>query len=287
MVRSMTGFGTGAASGSGRQVNATIRTLNHRYLSVRIRALQDQPQLRMQVERAVKQAFRRGEVDVGVTIEQERDLTETRLFDRAIVGEYLAEFRHIAEEFCLPGPPTLSDLVQIGAFQPVQEPSEDPWPVVELALQQAIESAQRARVNEGTLLAEELTRILAKLSLLLERVKERLPTVSEELHTRLQERLSTLRMEVDPARLEMEVVLLAERFDVQEEVARLEVHLSRAKALLETDGAIGKELDFLSQEFLREVNTLGAKSRDLTINSLVVDMKVAIERFKEQLQNVE
>jgi len=74
---------------------------------------------------------------------------------------------------------------------------------------------------------------------------------------------------------------------VREEVTRLEAHLSRAKALLETDGAIGKRLNFLSQELLREVNTLGAKSRDLDINSLVIDIKMAIERFKEQVQNVE
>jgi uncharacterized protein (TIGR00255 family) len=118
-------------------------------------------------------------------------------------------------------------------------------------------------------------------------VKERLPQVTEELRARLQERVAALQVEVDPARLEMEIALLVERFDVREEVARLEAHLARANALLEKGGAIGKELDFLSQEFLREVNTLGSKSRDLAISSLVIDMKMAIKDFKEQVQNVE
>jgi len=85
----------------------------------------------------------------------------------------------------------------------------------------------------------------------------------------------------------MEIALLAERADVREEIARLEAHVSRIRALLDSDAPVGKELSFLAQELLREANTLGAKSRDLEINGLVVSMKVAIDRFKEQVQNVE
>lgn len=287
MVRSMTGFGTGTVTDSGWRVEVTIRTLNHRHLAVRVRSLLNRPQLQQQVEEVVKRAFRRGEIGIWVAIKRDRDAREPRLFDCEAVSDHLVELRRIAQEFSLPDPPTLSDLIQVGAFQLVEQFDEDPWPVVVPALQEAIEAARAARANEGALLAEELGRILDEISFNLTRVKERLPAVTEELRTRLQERVAALNVEVDPTRLEMEVALLAERFDVREEVARLAVHLDRAKSLLEADEPIGKELEFLSQEFLREVNTLGAKSRDLTLNSLVVDMKVAIERFKEQVQNVE
>lgn len=286
MVRSMTGFGTGTLTEGGWRAEATIRTLNHRYLSVHVRTLRDRPQLQMRLEEAVKQAFRRGEIDVWVAIDRQGDAREPCHFDHKLVGDHLTELRHIASELSLPSPPTLGDLIQVGAFQEASTLDEDLWPIVEPALQMAIEAACAARAKEGTLLAEELEGILEEFSLLLTRVKERLPEVIEELRTRLQERVAAL-VEVEPNRLEMEVVLLAERFDVREEVTRLEAHLSRAKALLETDGAIGKRLNFLSQELLREVNTLGAKSRDLDINSLVIDIKMAIERFKEQVQNVE
>ncbi len=87
--------------------------------------------------------------------------------------------------------------------------------------------------------------------------------------------------------MEMEIALVVERYDVQEEIARLQGHVARARSLLTSDEPVGKELDFLSQELLREVNTLGSKSRDLTINGLVIDMKLAVNAFKEQVQNVE
>ena len=105
----------------------------------------------------------------------------------------------------------------------------------------------------------------------------------------MQERVASLDSDInlDPARLETEIALLIERSDIQEEVARLDAHLKRVNTLLKEDRPVGRELDFLSQELLREVNTLGSKARDIEVNVVVVDMKVEIERFKEQVQNVE
>lgn len=288
MVNSMTGFGTGTVTAAGWRVDVTIRTLNHRYLSVRVRAPHDQPRLQVCLEEAVRRAFSRGEVGVWIGLARDREAQqESSLFDRAVIDDHLKELRGIVKELSLSESPTLSDLIQVGALQVAKPLEADPWPVVEPAVQQAIEATLLARSKEGAHLAEELRQILDQHSSLLAAVKQRLPAVSEELRNRLQEKVASLNIEVDPNRLETEIVFLAERSDVQEEVTRLEAHLHRAKDLLLADGTIGKELDFVSQELLREVNTLGAKSRDLVINSFVVDMKVAIERFKEQVQNVE
>jgi uncharacterized protein (TIGR00255 family) len=125
------------------------------------------------------------------------------------------------------------------------------------------------------------------LSGLLDEVQERIPEVTEELRARLKQRIESLDLSVDPSRMETEVALLAERYDVREEVSRLEGHLARTRKLLDGDGPVGRQLDFLAQELLREVNTLGSKSRDLEIHTRVLDMKVAIDRLKEQAQNVE
>ena len=288
MVNSMTGFGTGTVSAAGWRVDVTIRTLNHRYLSVRVRAPHDQPRLQVCLEEAVRRAFSRGEVGVWIGLARDREAQqESPLFDRAAIDDYLKELRGIVQDLSLSESPTLSDLIQVGAFQVAKPLEVDPWPVVEPALQQAIEATLLARSREGAQLAEELKEILDQHSSLLAAVKQRLPAVSEELRNRLQEKVASLSIVVDSDRLETEIALLAERFDVREEVIRLASHLHRAEELLQADSPIGKELEFVSQELLREVNTLGAKSRDLVIGSFVVDMKVAIERFKEQVQNVE
>jgi len=111
--------------------------------------------------------------------------------------------------------------------------------------------------------------------------------VTEELRSRLRQRVDELAVEIDPDRLEAEIVLLAERSEVREEVVRLETHIERVNTLIKKTEPVGQELDFLAQELLRETNTLGSKSKDLQINSLVIDMKVQIERFREQVRNVE
>jgi len=288
MVNSMTGFGTGTVTAAGWRVDVTIRTLNHRYLSVRVRAPHDQPRLQVCLEEAVRRAFSRGEVGVWIGLVRDRTAKQdSPLFDRTAIDDHLVELRGIVQELSLPEAPSLNDLIQVGAFQVAKPLEADPWPIVEPAVKQAIEATLVSRSKEGARLAEELEEILDRLSGLLDAARQRLPTVLEELRNRLQERIASLCIAVDPDRLEAEIALLAERSDVREEVTRLESHLHRAEELLQATDPVGKELDFVSQELLREVNTLGAKSRDLVINSFVVDMKVAIERFKEQVQNVE
>ena len=118
-------------------------------------------------------------------------------------------------------------------------------------------------------------------------VSDRLPDITEELRHRLSERIDELQVSVDSERFETELALLVDRFDVQEELVRLRGHIDRASKLLTSDGPLGKELDFLCQEMLREVNTTGSKARDTQISSTVIDMKLAVEQFREQVQNVE
>lgn len=284
MIRSMTGYGAGSGSAGGWNAAVALRTLNHRYLSVRVRGASD-PVLERKIDEEVKHAFARGEVEVTVSLTQDPDALRLR-FDRRTISAYADELRALADELSLP-PPSLHDLISLGAFAPQAAEVPDPWPAVAAALTAAIVGAQAARTQEGKLIHDELVSLLDELSSLIDQVKARIPAVVEELRDRLRERVSSLGVEVDPDRLEMELALLAERADVREEIARLEAHVSRIRTLLDSDAPVGKELSFLAQELLREANTLGAKSRDLEINGLVVSMKVAIDRFKEQVQNVE
>jgi uncharacterized protein (TIGR00255 family) len=283
----MTGFGVGTATGQGWKAEVTLRTLNNRFLSVHVHSFHDRPQLQVQVEETIKRSFNRGNVGVSICLERDLEADQTEVFSSSITERYLTGLRDIVNEFALPNPPTLSDLIAIGAVQESASEESDPSAVVGQALEQAIAAVTQTRVEEGKHLATEINNILERLTSLIAKVKNRLPEVQLKLRQRMQEKGNSLKVEVDPARLEMEIALLVERYDIEEEIARLQGHLTRAQSVLNSDQPVGKELDFLSQEMLREVNTLGSKSRDLEINGLVIDMKLAVNAFKEQVQNVE
>lgn len=287
MISSMTGFGLGTATGQGWKAEVTLRTLNNRFLSVHIRSFHDRPQLQVQVEETIRRSLKRGDIGVLISLERDTEADQAEVFSSDITNKYLKGLRHIVNQFALPNPPTLSDLIAIGAVQQSASQESDPSAVIQQALKQAIAAVTETRAKEGKHLRSEIEQILERLTSLITQVKERLPEVQLKLRQRMQEKADYLKVEVDPARLEMEIALVVERYDVKEEITRLQGHIKRAKSVLNSAEPVGKELDFLSQEMLREVNTLGSKSRDLEVNGLVIDMKLAVNAFKEQVQNVE
>jgi len=287
MTKSMTGFGTATVEDDGWRIEVTIRTLNHRYLSVRIRSLNDHPRLLPRVEERAKAAFARGEVGVWVTVEQSTTEGPRCRFDRRLARDVLDELASLSEELGLEAQPTLEDVARAGGLQPIQIEDERLWPVLERALGGAMSNANDSRTMEGQRLNDALAKHLGQLTASLGEIRAHVPEIVVTHRANLNERARQLELKVEPARLEAEIALLAERLDVQEEIVRLEAHIARAAEALRSEEPIGKELDFLSQEMLREVNTLGAKARDVEAGAHVVDMKLAVERFREQVQNVE
>jgi len=287
MVRSMTGFGSSTATAGGWRAEVTIRTWNHRYLSVRARALGDRPALQAQIEERVKAAFGRGEVGVWLDLQPDQSEKGRALFDVERASATYSEIARIGRDLGIDDAPSLEALIRAGGLQPMEESDADVWPAVLAALEEAIGRVSASREQEGAILAEDLTRLVRHLLELAEAVESRLPELANALRTRLQERIADVEANVEPERLEAEIALLVERYDVQEELVRLREHLERASHLFESDGPLGKELDFLSQELLRVVNTIGSKARDSEVSGLVIDMKLAVEQFREQVQNVE
>ncbi len=287
MVKSMTGFGVGAAEGESWRVEVSIRSLNNRFLSTRIRSFNDHPQLLSRIETRLKETFSRGEVSVWVSVNHMGTGGSDNPLDPTVAQSTYRELSRIQELLGIESAPTLEDLSRAGGLQPLHAEDEALWHILEQALSEAIEETNAARAREGSELKAELQAIANRIHELLDLVRQRLPIVLEEIRARLIEKIDALQLKVDPSRMETEIALLTDRFDVQEEIVRLATHLDRATQVLEADKPIGKELDFLSQEMLREVNTLGSKARDTSTSASVVDMKLAVEQFKEQLQNVE
>ena len=287
MIRSMTGFGAGSASGGGWRTEVTIRTLNNRFLSIRTRALADRPWLQTRTEDRIRKTFSRGEVSVSIAIERDTGTSGfTSIFDEQTASEVCQSLRRLADDLDLPAP-SINDLIRAGGLKPMAETEEELWPVIEGALSAAIDGALQTRETEGGVLRDEILRILTVLDTSVASIRDRLPEILKQIEQKLRQRIEDLDLTVEPTRFEAEVMLLVDRYDIQEELIRLTGHIDRVRSLLDRSAPVGKELDFLSQELLREINTIGSKARDSVVSGQVIDMKVAVEQLREQVQNVE
>lgn len=288
MIRSMTGFGRGSASGGPWRIEARLKTVNHRYLELQVRGLEEREELEYRARRLLEEAFARGRVELVVELEYAgAGAGEGFIFDIEAARLYYRGLKELYDELELEGGVQVSDLIALGALRP-EEPEEELWPLLERATREAIAQALIMREREGEHLQHALESYLARLEELIGQVEARAPQVKLYYKERLRERAEELSaVELDEERLEEEVVLFAERSDITEELARLRSHLAGARLAVGKDEPAGRVLDFLAQEMFRETNTISAKARDSEILGRTVAMRVEIERFREQVRNIE
>lgn len=288
MVRSMTGFGEGRAFFPGGQIGATIKVVNHRYLSVRLRGLKEDKSLENKVEKLLKDSFSRGRVEAEIDV----DRTEARadLFaDPEELKKKFDSLRMLLERLGLEEKPSIDHLISLGAFEG-DGTTENLWPSLREALEEAVEEVRSDQEREGEHLKGELGGFFRELQEYRAQVVELMPKVVEKKKERLTERLNELLEKeagFDEGRIEEEVALLAEKLDLDEELSRIAAHLEEGLEALGGEGSVGKKLDFLAQELTREINTLGAKCKDEEVQSISVEMKLIVEKIKEQIRNVE
>lgn len=292
-MKSMTGFGRGSAAGSAWAVEARLKTLNHRYLEILVRGLEEHEELELRCRRRLEEAFSRGKLDLRV--ELRRVDGEVLTYDPEVAQGYYQLLERLIRELGLQDEVRLEHLLALeGLFQEaepgsgVEAEEGELWPLLEQALEEAIHAAEELRTREGERLRGELGGYLDELERDLEAVAARAPMVVEHFRERLAKRAEELLgRELDRERLEEEVVLFAERSDITEEVARLRSHIVEARAALAATGPVGQLLDFLAQEMYREVNTIAAKARDSEIAHRTVAMRLKIEKLREQVRNIE
>ncbi len=295
-MRSMTGFGRGQATGEGYRLSCEVKTVNHRGLDVKARLARELSALELRCLAAVKQAVVRGRVDLIITVARDVEAPAGHVFDAAraerVVDEVLAFARRkpvVASVLTAGDLLHVRDLVQVA--RPDDEPPQLAAPEVALdrALGQALGDLDGSRRTEGQGLKADLVARLAASVALVEQLRGLTRGAPQRLHEKLRARLAALDLkeDVDPQRLAAEVALLAERADVAEELARLDVHVAHFRALLDDEEAVGRKLDFLCQELMREANTTGSKVQDAATAHVVVELKAEIERLREQAQNVE
>jgi uncharacterized protein (TIGR00255 family) len=298
MVRSMTGFAQTQGEEAPWVVRVTVRALNHRFLDLRVRLAEELAALEPRLRARIRDRIRRGHLEVQFQVENlERQPLEA---NEDLVRSYLDLHRRLREEHNLGGEPDLTMLLRLpGVLRTDPAPStpEESQRLEGLAvllLDQALERLDEMRLSEGVALEKELRSCLEQVTAGQQELSRLTQKTQPAAHRRLKERLRELLGEdtIDPARLAEEAAYLAQRSDVREELTRLESHARQFFDLLQSDGAVGKRLDFLSQEMQRETNTLLAKAPGLDAEGLEMTrvglgVKAQIERLREQLQNVE
>jgi len=283
-IRSMTGFGRASgAVGPDRTAEVGVRSVNSRFLDLTVKTRETEAALEPALRRAFSKRLQRGKVEVSLRLRRTGASDVSVTVDEALLQTLLSKLSALAERYPIEGRLSLRDLMTIPQAVVVETPletfSETEVAAIEALAEQAASALVAMRTAEGAAIAADLA---PRLGLL----RQKAAAVSATLRERVRSLFPDV--SIDPARLEQEAALAADRADVAEELQRLQGHLDQFEGILRNgDGSVGKTLDFLSQEILRELNTLGSKSRDLASTREILDMKSEIEKIREQVQNVE
>lgn len=290
----MTGHGAARLQQDGVVVTVEVRTVNNRYFKLSLRSTDGYASLESRIDELIRQSIRRGTVQLDLRIERETSAENYRL-NEAVITSYYSQLRmfgisqgietDVRFESLLALPGVVSEQAASGQFADMD------WPVISKAIRLALDGLGKMRQDEGRAMAKDLDENCSSIGRELASIEKLAPRVVEAYRSRLTERLSKLLAEhgvsVQTADVVREVGLFAERSDISEEVVRLNSHLEQFREITNSPESNGRKLEFVTQEMFREANTIGSKSNDATIARHVIEIKTAIERIREMIQNVE
>ena len=287
----MTGFGSADGTVLGGRLRVEIRTVNHRYYNPQFKLVFELAGVEGQVRERLRQLLDRGHVVVAARWVEAPPSDGAVAVDLARARQVVAAAHELKKKLKLKGE---IDLGFVARQPDVLSTHTDgavaaAWSEVEPIVAQAAQEVLAMRAREGRALATDLTARLAALEAGAAAVAQRAPARLAAELARLKQAVAELAagVPVDEQRLAVEIALLADRVDITEELVRLRTHLAACREALGGEGAVGKQLGFLAQELLREVNTLGSKANDATMTQTVIAMKGELEKFREQLENLE
>ncbi len=291
----MTGFGSAAYNGAECAVTAEARSVNNRYLSLKVRLPGLLTSMESQIDSIVRQRLSRGTVELFVRLEMKNQaltwtINDKRLKDYARAAKKLTREKGVADD-----QPTAAELLSLPGVVESREKRTVPAPIVRIVadtVNRCVERLAKARRSEGRRMATAIGKRLRLLERLVGRVRRRAPRSDKARMKRLKARVDELlegqqKLKTDDPSLQREIAFLADRSDITEELDRLESHFKQFAETLSTGGPIGRALDFLIQEMGREINTIGSKASDVQITQSVILSKAELEKIREQVQNIE
>ena len=293
MIRSMTGFGHGEVSNDKNQkVTVEMKSVNHRYCDISLKLPKKLAMFEANIRNIMKEYASRGKIDIYVSYE---DLSETAVslhYNQAMAEEYMQVFKKMQEDFNIETKITAEALAkypEVVTIEEVQQDEEVWWELLEAALRQAAEKFVETRTIEGANLKRDLLGKLDQMAADVAFIEERSPQIIAEYRAKLEEKVKEFLEDsaIEENRIAAEVTLYADKIAVDEEIVRLQSHISSMTDVLESDESIGRKLDFMAQEMNREANTILSKSSDVDLADHAIELKTNVEKVREQIQNIE
>lgn len=295
-MRSMTGFGRGVDQSEWWSFTVSVRCVNHRFLDFSLRCREAFRPWENELRRAAEEELSRGRIEVTVDAERRSGSEGAMALDDDVLGRLEELLDTLEDRRGRPVTVTLGDVFRVPGLVAQETAREEEVDDADrkallAAFVKAVDGVLRMRREEGQAIQASLGKALEQLEAALTAIESRREEWVEELSSRLEAKLQRLLEDrgvvVESSRYVQEAALLTERSDITEELERWAGHLAAVRRTVEEPGPHGKKLDFLAQEILREINTVGSKARDLTIAERVVEAKLASEALREQIQNVE
>ncbi|HEX8169477.1 MAG TPA: YicC/YloC family endoribonuclease [Thermoanaerobaculia bacterium] len=296
MINSMTGFGRTSGALSARYfATVTAKSVNHRFLELSVRLPEYLWEMEPVLRGVASEFFSRGKVDLSVRVQRTQNPEYSIRINAQIANSVIPQLRSIAEELGLGASLTGSDLMRVPDLLQVEpvdaEVTDEERESLVRLVREAFTQMTAMREREGAALRDDILGRVASMRALRDQLAAHRDEVRSELlasyQQRVQEIAASANVEVSQERIAQEVVMMVEKGDIAEELMRLGHHLEQTDKVAGGKEAAGKKLDFISQEMIREINTMGSKSRSAAIRTLVVELKAEVERIREQVQNVE
>ncbi|MFQ5602004.1 MAG: YicC/YloC family endoribonuclease [bacterium] len=292
MIASMTGFGRGEYSENGIDILIEIRSLNHRFLDLEIRAPKNVQAFEQDIKELIKSHVVRGRISATITIKGANEQNSGLMIDKPLAATYIKLLQELKQEFNLKGALELEQLLtfpDIITFENSEAITENLWEPLKKTLELALNDLKEMRNREGQEIKKDLKKRIKAIDVFIQNIEKTTKIKSQEDLNKLKERIAVLAQSelIDEGRLEMEIALLVDKLDVTEECIRFKSHNTLFLELLENGTSEGRKLNFLLQEMHREANTIGAKCNDAQIAHWVVDIKEEVEKLREQIQNIE
>lgn len=292
-LRSMTGYGRGAASARGIRVEVELNSVNRKQLEVRLNLPRSLASLESRAVELIQLAVSRGQVSGSVSVHVSEKVRKDSLqVDRALASAYVAELRRTAAALKLEDDLSASlllELPDVVRYCGADQDADTVWPVLEKALKEALKRLVAMREKEGAALVADLRNRVDKLIGHLDAVKAEAPHVTSRYREALRKRLAEagISASVEDPMMIRELAVFADRSDITEEITRLDSHMTQIHGLFKSAEPAGRTLDFLAQEMFREINTIGSKANEVLITRQVIEFKTELERIREQVQNIE
>jgi uncharacterized protein (TIGR00255 family) len=290
----MTGFGDARGQSDRLSVSVEVRAVNNRYFKLVTKTPERYQCLEGEIERIVRESISRGTVNISIRVDSEGGASAYQLDARVLKG-YWQQLTELTTALGARLPDNMASLLDLPGIvvdgdSRTGDPRED-WPLLESALREALLKLRDFRTTEGASMEQDLQSNLRIVSTELEKVAGRAPQIVRDFRDKLLDRVQDLLRDgearVEPTDLIREVSIYAERCDISEEILRLRSHLDQFQSFVRQPQSAGRKLDFLTQEMVREVNTIGSKANNVDVAHAVVEIKASVERMREVLQNVE